>query len=116
MKSINNKGKAFCISSELPITNLGGGISRQILSHDDQIMMVKVMFEKDAVGYQHNHPHRQVSYVASGEFEVTIDDVKKVLKKGDAFYAAPHLNHGVLCTQSGTLIDIFNPTRLDFLE
>ncbi len=49
MKSINNKGKAFCSSSELPVEDLGGGISRQIMVHDDQIMMVKVMFEKDAI-------------------------------------------------------------------
>ncbi len=74
------------------------------------------MFEKDAVGYQHNHPHRQVSYVVSGEFEVTINNVKNILRKGDAFYAAPDLNHGVLCLEAGTLIDVFNPTRLDFLE
>jgi len=54
--------------------------------------------------------------VVSGEFEVTINNVKKVLKKGDAFYTAPDLNHGVLCLEAGTLIDVFNPTRLDFLQ
>ena len=113
---MNNNEKAFCISSELPPEDLGGGISRQIMVHDDEIMMVKVVFEKGAIGYLHQHPHRQVSYVASGVFEVTIDEVKKVLKKGDAFYAAPGLDHGVLCTEAGTLIDVFNPTRQDFLK
>ena len=113
---MNNKEKAFCNSSDLPVEDLGGGVSRQILVHDDEIMMVKVMFEKGAIGYEHNHHHRQVSYVASGEFEVTINKVKSVLKKGDAFYAAPDLNHGVLCLEAGTLIDVFNPTRQDFLK
>ena len=113
---MNNKEKAFCISSELPLEDLGGGISRQIMVHDDDIMMVKVMFEKGAIGYLHQHPHRQVSYVVSGVFEVTIDGIKKVLKNGDAFYAAPGLDHGVLCTAPGMLIDVFNPTREDFLK
>ncbi len=113
---MNTKEKAFCNSSELALEDLGGGVSRQIMVHDDEIMMVKVVFEQGAIGYVHQHPHRQVSYVAAGAFEVTIDEVKKVLKKGDAFYAAPGLNHGVLCIENGILIDVFNPTRKDFLK
>lgn len=113
---MNNKEKAFWSSSESAIEDVGDGVSRQIMVHDDAIMMVKVMFEKGAIGYLHQHPHRQVSYVVSGVFEVTIDGVKKILKKGDAFYAAPGLDHGVRCTAPGMLIDVFNPTRKDFLK
>ncbi len=113
---MNNKEKAFFSTFELPLEDLGGGVSRQIMVHDDEIMMVKVVFEQGAIGYAHQHPHRQVSYVESGVFEVSIDGVKKILKKGDAFYTAPGLEHGVLCTEAGTLIDVFNPTRKDFLK
>lgn len=113
---MNKKEKAFCNSSKLAFEELGGGVSRQILVHDEDIMMVKVLFEQGAIGYAHHHPHRQVSYVSSGVFEVIIDGVKKVLKKGDAFYAAPDVNHGVLCVETGMLIDVFNPARKDFIS
>ena len=107
--------KLFCVSHDVEMEQLGEGVSRQIMVHDDEIMMVKVVFEKGAIGHEHDHPHRQVSYIESGVFEVTIDKEKKVLKKGDAFYIPPNLRHGVLCLDSGTLIDVFNPMREDFI-
>ncbi len=110
-----DKSKLFCVSDDVEMEQLGGGVSRQIMLHDDEIMMVKVVFEKGAIGNEHDHPHRQVSYIESGVFEVTIDNEKKVLKKGDAFYIAPNLRHGVLCLESGILIDVFNPMREDFI-
>lgn len=113
---MNKKNNAFCNSNELPFEDMGGGITRQIMVYDDKVMMVKVIFEKGAIGHDHHHPHRQVSYVASGTFEVSINGVKKVLKEGDAFYATPDAVHGVLCIEAGVLIDIFNPIREDFLR
>ncbi len=113
---MSQKGEAFHLSNKWGVEDLGGGVSRQILLWDDALMMVKVMFEEGAIGYVHSHPHRQVSYVASGAFEVTIDGVKKLLKKGDSFFVAPDLRHGVLCAESGMLIDVFNPSREDFVN
>ena len=110
-----NKSKLFCISNDFDLEPLGDGVSRQIMLHDDEVMMVKVSFEKGAIGYEHDHPHRQISYIASGVFEVAIDKEKKVLKKGDAFYIPPNVKHGVLCIESGLLIDVFNPMREDFI-
>jgi quercetin dioxygenase-like cupin family protein len=36
------------------------------MSYDDNVMMVKVAFEKGAVGSLHSHYHTQISYVESG--------------------------------------------------
>lgn len=113
---MSKKNNAFCSSSELSFEDMGEGVKRQIMVYDDEIMMVKVIFEKGAIGNEHHHPHRQVCYVASGAFEVTINGVKEVLKGGDSFYAAPDVSHGVVCIESGTLIDVFNPMRKDFLK
>ncbi|RYZ56943.1 MAG: cupin domain-containing protein, partial [Chitinophagaceae bacterium] len=78
-------------------------------------MMVLVRFEKGAVGTLHHHEHRQVSYVESGRFEVEIDGVKKVLQKGDCFFVAPSLVHGVVALEAGSLVDVFIPAREDFI-
>ena len=48
-------------------------------------MLVKVKFEKGAVGSVHEHHHIQVSYVESGAFEMTIGDKMKILKAGMVF-------------------------------
>lgn len=109
------KTNAFIASDEKPWEQLGGGVQRKILGYDDQLMMVLIQFEKGAVGSLHHHVHRQVSYVASGKFEITIDGNKKILKQGDGFFVAPDLVHGVVALEAGSLVDIFTPARQDFL-
>jgi quercetin dioxygenase-like cupin family protein len=78
-------------------------------------MMVLVRFEKGAIGTLHHHVHRQVSYVASGSFEVTIGGEKHILKQGDSFFVAPDLVHGVISLEAGSLVDVFTPAREDFM-
>ncbi|TDH27761.1 cupin domain-containing protein [Segetibacter sp. 3557_3] len=91
------------------------GIKRQLFGYDDKVMLVKVSFEKDAVGALHEHYHSQVTYVESGVFEMTIGDQTRTIKKGDGYYVPPHVLHGVVCHEPGMLIDVFSPMREDFL-
>ena len=106
----------FYIDNESDWEDLGDGVSRKISGYDDKIMMVKVKFEVGAIGPLHEHLHSQVTYVASGVFEASINGNKQVLKAGDSFYAKPHHVHGVLCIEAGILVDIFSPARRDFLK
>ena len=95
--------------------DLGGGVSRQVLAHDAVLMMVRVRFEAGAVGAVHAHPHRQVTLVESGRFQVTIAHEARVLEAGDSFFAAPDEEHGVVAMEAGVLVDVFTPARSDFL-
>jgi len=83
----------FIKESELAWGDLGAGITRQIMGYDGQLMLVKVKFEKGAIGYLHNHFHSQCTYVASGTFEVTINGKIEVLQPGDGFYTEPNTPH-----------------------
>ena len=76
----------------------------------------KCGFEEGAIGYQHDHPHTQVSYVESGEFEAIVDGETRILKAGDSFYVAPNKLHGAVCKKAGVLIDVFSPHREDFFR
>jgi quercetin dioxygenase-like cupin family protein len=95
---------------------VGEGLKRKIMVYDDKIMLVKVHFEKGAIGALHEHYHSQVTYIESGEFEVTIDGKIKTLSAGDSFYIPPHAVHGAICTKEGVLIDVFSPIREDFMK
>jgi len=107
--------KTFIISDDIAWESVDPGVKRKILGYDDELMMVRVQFEKGAIGNPHHHIHRQVTYVESGSFEVMIDEKKKVLKKGDCFLVEPDLEHGVVALEQGCLIDIFTPAREDFI-
>jgi mannose-6-phosphate isomerase-like protein (cupin superfamily) len=64
----------------------------------------------------HTHEHSQATFVASGKFELTIGNEKRVLSAGDGYYVKPDEPHGCLCIEAGVLIDTFSPVRADFLS
>ena len=112
---MNNQSPPFVIADPDLVEQVDDGIKRQILGYGPEIMAVKVWFEEGAIGYQHQHPHSQVAYVESGEFEATIDGETRTLTAGDSFYVAPNNLHGAVCKKAGVLIDMFSPLREDFL-
>ena len=116
LQDMKTRSKTFQIEDEMVWQEAGQGVRRQIMGYDGQLMMVKVQFEKGAVGTAHSHYHSQSTYVASGKFEVTIGDEKAVLSAGEGYYVEPDVLHGCVCLEAGTLIDTFSPVREDFLK
>ncbi|MEW9614667.1 cupin domain-containing protein [Shinella sp. S4-D37] len=96
-------------------TEVAPGNRRAVLSHRPEMMLVAFRFDEGAVGAPHSHPHTQVSYIAEGAFDVTIDGVTTRLAAGSSFIVAPNLVHGVVALAPGLLIDTFTPRRDDFL-
>lgn len=111
----DNGRVGFVSLRDVKVEPMDPGVSRQILGYDTGMMMVRVSFKKGAVGYVHNHPHRQASYVESGRFEAQVGGEKKVLGPGDSFFVTPDVPHGVTALEDGVLIDVFTPRRDDFL-
>jgi quercetin dioxygenase-like cupin family protein len=109
------KSKALVLDSDVEWEDLGDGIKRKIMAYNEQLMILKVAFEKGGIGDLHHHPHTQASFVESGAFEITIDGKMSLLKGGDVFFVNPDLVHGAVCVEAGVLIDIFNPMRKDFV-
>jgi quercetin dioxygenase-like cupin family protein len=113
---MKTKSNNFSMGEAMAWESAGSGMRRQVMGYDGQLMLVKVEFQKGAVGSVHEHFHSQASYVASGKFEVQINGEKQVLSAGDGFYVAPDVPHGALCLEAGVLIDTFSPMRLDFIK
>ena len=109
------ESKYFLPAGDTPVTNLGGGVTRQILGFNDQLMTVKVIFIKGAIGSVHAHVHSQTSYCASGKFDFRVGEESRILLPGDGVYIPSGMLHGVVCLEDGILVDSFNPVRQDFL-
>jgi quercetin dioxygenase-like cupin family protein len=107
--------RAFVRTADESWTPMAPGVRRQVLGHGPDLMMVRVEFEAGAVGAVHHHPHRQVTYVAAGRFEVQVGEARQTLGVGDCFYAPADVPHGVTALEAGTLVDVFTPRRDDFL-
>jgi len=113
--NVIQQSDVFQINEEIPWEDAAPGIQRQIFGYDEKIMLVKVSFEKGAIGSLHEHHHSQATYVESGVFELTIGNEKKILKAGDGYFVPSHVVHGCVCIEPGVLIDVFSPMREDFL-
>ncbi|MGI4871952.1 MAG: cupin domain-containing protein [Janthinobacterium lividum] len=112
---MTHSSPAFRPAADLAWEPAGPGVRRTLVAYNDDLLLVKVAFEAGAVGALHQHVHSQISYVESGEFEVTVGGETQLLHPGDSFYAAPNVPHGVVARQAGVLLDSFSPLRLDFL-
>ena len=113
---VREETKIFVKDEDLSWQEVGEGIRRKVMTYNDQLMLVKVAFNKDGIGALHHHRHTQISYVESGSFEVEIGGVKQILKGGDVFLAPSDVKHGVVCLEEGILVDVFNPYREDFVS
>ena len=102
-------------NKDIPLKDLGGGVSRKVLAHIPEMMVVEVRFDKDGVGAVHTHPHVQCTYVKSGSFRFSIDGKDTIVNEGDTIAFPSNIPHGTVCLQAGTLVDIFTPQRDDFL-
>lgn len=116
VKEMTQMSANYIFGDEIPWEDAGGGVERQILGYDDDIMMVKVKFDAGEKGDMHQHIHSQCTYVASGVFEFYIGDETRIVKAGDALFKQPNLIHGCTCLESGILIDCFSPMRDTFLS
>lgn len=92
------------------------GVRRKITTVGKGIMSMVVEFEQGAEGYQHSHPHEQLSYVIRGEFDFTIDGVAHRVREGDSIYIPSNARHGVKALTAAALFDTFTPLREDLLQ
>ena len=61
MPATPNQSDLFMNSPASDAEDIGNGMRRKILGYDNNLMLVKVWFEKGAVGPVHAHPHTQKS-------------------------------------------------------
>lgn len=113
---MKTRSKTFISGEELPWEPCGPGVRRRIMGYDPHLMVVRVAFDKDAVGATHTHYHSQVTQIESGRYEVTIGGESRVLGPGDGYYIPADEPHGLHCLEAGVVLDIFSPLRADFLK
>ncbi len=106
----------FVFNSDMKLEEFENGPNRKVLAYTDNMMAVEVFFDDGTVAALHSHPHEQLTYVISGEFEFTIGEETKIVKAGDTLYKEPNIIHGAKCLKKGVLLDTFTPMRKDFVE
>ncbi|MBT2291331.1 cupin domain-containing protein [Paenibacillus albidus] len=93
------------------------GVKRCILNAADSLMMMEVHFAKGAEGYEHSHPHEQMSYCLRGSFIFRIDGKEYAVVAGNSIAIPRNAKHGVTALEEDSaLLDVFTPIREDLLK
>lgn len=106
----------FTENKHIAARDLGGGVTRKVLSYSQNLMACELRMEKGAVGALHAHPHEQIGYIVSGKLVYQEEGKEdKILETGDSYYVPPNVVHGVQILEDTKLLDIFTPMREDFV-
>lgn len=105
----------FIKFADIEFQDAGPGVRRKVMAYGPDLMSVYVEFKKGSIGALHKHPHRQITYIQKGSFQVHIGAETQILGTGDHYYIPPEVLHGVEALEDAILIDMFTPHRADFV-
>jgi quercetin dioxygenase-like cupin family protein len=91
------------------------GLTRRILANNPQMMLVEHKMEPSWVGTRHAHPHDQLVYVIAGRLQFTAGSQSFEAGAGDSFIIAGGVEHEARALAASVVLDVFTPTRLDYL-
>jgi quercetin dioxygenase-like cupin family protein len=92
------------------------GVTRKIMMPGASLMMMEVHFEEGAEGYEHAHPHEQMSYCLKGRIEFTINGQKSIIAAGEHVVIPMGAKHGARALEPSALLDCFTPLRADLIK
>ncbi|ABR35494.1 cupin domain-containing protein [Clostridium beijerinckii] len=92
--------------------------TRKILANGDSLLGARVIFDKTTTSVvPHTHPHDQFTYVLKGKLKFIIDGEETIVATGDSLLFPSNVPHGCIVLEEGSeVLDVFTPTREDFLE
>jgi quercetin dioxygenase-like cupin family protein len=97
------------------ISPLAGFIFKEV--HLDNLMLTWVEMEQGSILPEHAHPHEQISLVVTGELELTIGGVTRVMRHGDVAVVPSKVKHSGKVLKGPTVaVDAWNPIREDYIR
>ena len=90
------------------------GMTRQVLAHSDQLMLVRHHFEQGWMGARHSHPHHQLVYVVRGALHLDVGEKTFDAYAGDSFVVDGGVEHQASALETSEVLDFFTPVRKDY--
>jgi quercetin dioxygenase-like cupin family protein len=91
------------------------GLQRRILAHNPNMMLVEHRMASGWVGARHAHPHDQMVYLIEGRLGFRCGDEEFEVQAGDSFVVKGGIEHEAWALEPAIVLDVFTPTRDDYL-
>jgi quercetin dioxygenase-like cupin family protein len=90
------------------------GVTRRTLSETADLMVVEVRALAGADVQLHSHPHQQITYVISGQIDLTVDGTLYSCKPGDSCAIPGGVEHSAHFPVDAMVVDSFSPPRPEY--
>jgi quercetin dioxygenase-like cupin family protein len=100
--------------SDAPASSPEPGMNRQVLAHNQNVMLVRHRLLKGWKGTSHSHPHEQLVYVVSGLIEFNAAGRTTELRAGDSIVVTGNVEHQATALEDSDVLDVFVPYREDY--
>ena len=107
---------AFIDLKETLKKRLAPGVTLNI-AWGDKLMLSVVELEPGSTVPMHSHPHEQAGFVLEGEFDLTIGEETRRVRKNDMYIIPGGVEHAVITgKKKAVALDIFHPIREDYIS
>jgi quercetin dioxygenase-like cupin family protein len=102
--------------SEIPVEQLNPLVSRQVV-HSDTMTIARLLLKKGAIVPRHQHINEQVANLEKGRLRFFWDDGSETeMEGGDSLQVPSDVPHKVEALEDSVVIDLFSPTREDWIR
>ncbi|HEY2018447.1 MAG TPA: cupin domain-containing protein, partial [Bryobacteraceae bacterium] len=84
--------------------------------HGANLTIARLEIKKDAVVPEHSHVNEQISMVERGALKFFIDGGEQIVSAGEVLVIPPHAPHGVVALEDTVVVDVFAPSREDWIR
>lgn len=99
---------------EIKLVKTLKGIYRRTMCYNNDIMLCHFILDKNSKLPIHQHEEHQVGYILKGKIRFITDDGEFTLRKGDSYIFQSNEKHGAIILEDSEVIDVFNPSRVDY--
>jgi quercetin dioxygenase-like cupin family protein len=100
---------------KMPLEKLSDKVFRRFI-YGENVTLVHFDIKKGAIVTTHHHPSEQMSYVTKGKMKVASAGKEFIVSAGEVIHIAPEVKHQFEALEDSIIIDVFSPTRKDWLE
>ena len=100
---------------ENPSIEICPGITRRTVANGETMYQMIATLMAGSRMPEHRHVQEQIVHILEGQMRLIVDGVPHELSKGDSFYLASDVPHGVETILPTRVLDTFSPPRDDYL-
>jgi quercetin dioxygenase-like cupin family protein len=95
--------------------DIAPGIRRRTITSGTSMYQMVAKLEAGSRMPEHKHSQEQIVHILEGRMKLIVSGVPHELKRGESFYLAGNVPHGVETIEETMVLDTFSPPRDDYL-